>query len=299
MKPRFAKPMVITATMLVSSTLSLAITLPAQAASFTPFPFTTNVTASPSPDPTSVLLNDPTKDIRLDSVVFGGNTISQFELVNEATILQNDTYTATNGNVYGILNSGRGPNTASDPLIGEGPSNPVGSSADIVGSLGNLNLNSLVVTRESAPTATIEVSFENPVDTFFFWERGGTPGGSVAGDSDLLVEALSDDGSTVLATYKILRANYTKADYNISSQVAPILNNGPFNIGSIGLNLDGITTKTLRLTSSNNNDRINGDNGPDFKVVAAQVVPEPSIIAGLVVVGGLGAIQKRKKAASN
>ena len=53
-------------------------------------------------------------------------------------------------------------------------------------------------------------------------ERGGAPGGAVAGDSDLLVEAIADDGTTVLASYKILRANYTKADYKIR----PIVHHG-------------------------------------------------------------------------
>ena len=268
----------------------LAASLPAQAVTFVPFSFKTNVTASPPTDPASGLLNDPTKDILLDSVVSGGKTTNLFEVVTGARILQNDTYNLPDGTTYGILNSGRGPNTVSDPLTGEGPSNPVQSGASIVGSLGNLNLNSLVVTRESAPNASFEVSFDNPVSSFFFWERGGTAGGSVAGDSDLLVEALSEDGNTVLASYKILRENYTNAGYNISTIVDPILNNGPFNIGSIGLRLDSGTTRTLRLTSSNNNlGATGGDNGPDVKVVAASVaVPEPTTMIGTLLAVGLG-----------
>jgi hypothetical protein len=278
-----------------------AASLPAQAVTFVPFSFTTNVTASPPTDPASGLLNDPTKDILLDSVVFGGNTTNVFEVVTGARILQNDTYNLPDGTTYGILNSGRGPNTVSDPLTGEGPSNPVQSGADIDGSLGNLNLNSLVVTRESAPLASFEVSFDNPVSSFFFWERGGTAGGSVAGDSDLLVEALSEDGNTVLASYKILRENYTQAGYNISTIVEPILNNGPFNIGSIGLRLDRGTTRRLRLTSSNNNlGATGGDNGPDVKVVAASVaVPEPTTMIGTLLAGGLGLALRRKRVSAD
>lgn len=292
MKTVFEKTTVI-ATAASASITILTANLPTQAATFTSFSFKTNVTASPTSAPN--LLNDPTKDIRLDSVVFGANTISQFELVKEAKILQNDTYTAPDGSIYGVLHSGRGPNTSSDPLVGEGPSKPNPTPQDIVDSLGNLNLNSILVTRENADKASIEVSFKDPVNTFFFWERGGRAGGSVAGDSDLLVEALSDDGSTVLASYKILRANYTKADYNISTEVVPILNNGPFNIGSIGISLGGVTTKTLRLTSSNNNQgATGGDNGPDFKVVAASV-PEPTTMLGVLVGGGLGVALKRKR----
>lgn len=276
---------------------SLMMILPAQASSFISFSFQTNVTATP--DPAGNLLNDPTRDVRLDSVVFNGQTISNFEVVNQAKILQNDTYTLSNGSVFGVLHSGRGPNTPNDNLVVEGFSKPNPTDQDIVSSLGNLNLNSILVTRENANKASIEVSFANPVNTFFFWERGGNPSGIVAGDSDLLVEAL-DDNNAVIASYKVLRQNYTKADYNISTVVEPILNNGPFNIGSIGITLNGITTRTLRLTSSNNNGLIAdipNDNGPDFKVIAANVeaVPEPSTIMGALVAGGLGMIVKRKR----
>jgi hypothetical protein len=267
---------------LAGVSVSLLPSTGARAASFSSFSFTTNRTASPSTGPNVV--NDPTRDIRLDSVTTSsGNTYSIFELVSGAKILQNDTYTAANGQTYGILNSGRGGNTTNDPLIGEGPSKPVETAADIVGSLGNLNLNSLVVTRESAPTASFEVSFTNPIDKIFFWERGGSAGSSTYGDSDLLVEAL-DNGGGVIASYKILRQNYTPANFNISTVVTPILNNGPFNLGSIGLSLDGATTRSLRLTSTDNNrgpiggtPPYYGDNGPDFKLVAT---PGPLPILG-------------------
>jgi hypothetical protein len=295
MKTIFAKTILKVTTAASVSITSLVATIPVMAASFIPFSFKTNVTASP--DPTGNLLNDPTRDIRLDSVVFNGNTISNFEVVNQAKILQNDTYSLEDGSVLRVLHAGRGPNTLEDNLLGEGPSKPNPTDQDIVGSLGNLNLNSILVTRENANKASIEVSFENPVNTFFFWERGGTAGGAIAGDSDLLVEAL-DDNNRVITSYKILRQNYTKADYNISTQVIPVLNNGPFNLGSLGISLDGITTKTLRLTSSNNNGLIPGipnDNGPDFKVVAAKAVPEPTTLIGALLVGGLGTVLKRKR----
>jgi hypothetical protein len=291
MKIFFAKTVAI-----ATITASLAIAIPTRAASFTPFSFKTNVTASPINDPTGNLLNDPTRDIRLNSVEFNRNTINNFELVNQARILQNDTYRLEDGSLLGVLHSGRGPNTPNDNLLEEGPSKPNPTAQDIVDSLGNLNLNSILVTRENANKASIEVSFANPVDTFFFWERGGTPGGVVAGDSDLLVEAL-DDNNAVVASYKILRQNYTKADYNISTEVIPILNNGPFNIGSLGIRLDGIATKTLRLTSANNNGLLPGvpnDNGPDFKIVAAKAVPEPTTIVGMLI-AGLVIILKRRK----
>jgi len=281
--------------------LSVLSATQASAASFSSFSFTTNRTASPPPAGSS-LLNDPTRDIRLDSVTAAnGTTYSVFEVVNGAKILQNDTYTAANGQTYGLLNSGRGGNTPSDPLVGEGPSKPVETAADIVGSLGNLNLNSLVVTRESASTASFEVSFANPIDKIFFWERGGSAGSSTYGDSDLLVEALDDVGS-VIASCKILRQNYTPANYNISTVVTPILNNGLFNIGSIGLSLDGATTRSLRLTSADNNKGpiggippYSGDNGPDFKLVAT---PGPlPILAGVSALAWSRKVRRRVLAA--
>ncbi|KAF3885199.1 MULTISPECIES: hypothetical protein [Nostocales] len=96
MKTIFARTISIATTTAFVSIASWVATIPVMAASFIPFSFKTNVTASPINDPTSNLLNDPTRDIRLDSVVFNGNTISNFELVNQAKILQNDTYNHIN-----------------------------------------------------------------------------------------------------------------------------------------------------------------------------------------------------------
>lgn len=289
MKP-FKFPAVIAG--LVLSTISIPSAQ--AAASFVPFWFQTNVTASPDTTGNPNLLNDPTRDIRLDSVTYNGKNYNNFEVVNGANLLQNDTYTTAGGETFGILNSGRGPNTLIDPLVTQGPSKPLTSAADIVGSLGNLNLNSLIVTRESAPKASFEVSFANLINTVYFWERGGTAGGTTYGDSDILVEAL-DEVSNVIASYHILRQNYTPAGYNISTRVdrpnpldPPLLNNGPFNIGSIGLSLQGASTRTLRLTSSDNNKGpiggtppYSGDNGPDFKLIGAQNVPGPLPLFGL------------------
>ena len=288
---------------LAASVLPVLVTASAQAASFSAFSFTTNRTASPPTGPG--LLNDPTRDVRLDSIVTTNGTVySEFVVVNGARILQNDTYTAANGQTYGILNSGRGGNTTGDPLVGEGPSKPVETAADIVGSLGNLNLNSLVVTRESAANASFEVSFAQPIQTLFFWERGGSAGGTTFGGGELLVAALADSGA-LLASYHILRANYTPANYNISTVVTPILNNGPFNIGSIGLTLNGAATRTLRLTSTDNNlgpiggtPPYSGDNGPDFKLIAAVPGPLP-FLGGAAALGWSRTLRRRVRSASH
>jgi hypothetical protein len=232
----------------------------AQALSFTPFSFTTNFSTSGA--------FDPTQDVRLDSVVVGGNSLSKFELVNSAKIISNS---------QNLLASVRGPNTPQDPLVGEGPQTDSPTDADITASLGNLNLSSLVNTAEFSGTAVVDVFFNNPVSNFFFWERGGMPGHG--GNSDLLVEALSADGTTVLASYKILRANYTDAGYSLISTSGPGFITGEQGVGSIGLRLDGATTTRLRLTSFEPD-----DNGPDFKVVA-EAIPESSSTLGLLILG--------------
>jgi hypothetical protein len=288
------KPLTIPAALAGLALTSITVAS-AQAATFVPFSYKTNVIATPDGTGNPNLLNDPTRDILLDSVTYNGQNYSNFEVVSGANLLQNDTYTTATGEIFGILNSGRGPNTPIDPLVTQGPSKPLTSAADIVASLGNLNLNSLVVTRESAPKASFEVSFSHPINTIYFWERGGNAGSSTYGDSDILVEAL-DAVDNVIASYQILRQNYTPAGYNISTLVErpnpldpPLLNNGPFNIGSIGLSLQGATTSTLRLTSSDNNKGpiggtppYSGDNGPDFKLIGAQQpVPGPMPLFGL------------------
>lgn len=277
----------------VGAFLAIVTSQSAQAASFNPFAFVTNVLASPSTGPN--VNNDPTRDILLQSILIDGKPFNNFAVVSGAVLLQNDTYITAGGEVFGILNSGRGPNTTADSLAPEGASKPVETAADIVGSLGNLNLNSLVVTRESAATASFEVSFANAINKIFFWERGGSAGSSTFGDSDILVEAL-DDAHNVTASYHILRNQYSPAGYNISTRVErpnpldpPLLNNGPFNIGSIGLSLQGPPTRTLRLTSTDNNrgpiggtPPYYGDNGPDFKLIGGQAaVPGPLPLLGL------------------
>ena len=100
----------------------IAISIPSAqaAASFVPFWFKTNVTASPDTTGNPNLHNDPTRDIRLDSVTYNGRTYNNFEVVNGANLLQIDTYT-TGAETFGILNSGRGPNTVIDPPGHPGP----------------------------------------------------------------------------------------------------------------------------------------------------------------------------------
>ncbi|MEB3155810.1 MAG: hypothetical protein VKO26_00030 [Cyanobacteriota bacterium] len=58
---------------MAAAALAVLVSSSAQAASFTAFSFTTNQTASPATGPG--LLNDPTRDIRLDSIVLSSGTL--------------------------------------------------------------------------------------------------------------------------------------------------------------------------------------------------------------------------------
>lgn len=86
----------------------------------------------------------------------------------------------------------------------------------------------------------------------------------------------------MLASYQILRTNYTDAGYSLISTSGASFTTNEQGVGSIGLRLDGASSTRLRLSSNQPT-----DNGPDFKVVA-EAVPEPTSILGLLTLGILG-----------
>ena len=65
-----------------------------------------------------------TRDVRLDSVTFGGETFSDFQLVSDANVIRNDVDDVSNADPstgfvrepYTIINTGRGQYTDSGPL---------------------------------------------------------------------------------------------------------------------------------------------------------------------------------------
>ncbi|MBW4517266.1 MAG: PEP-CTERM sorting domain-containing protein [Timaviella obliquedivisa GSE-PSE-MK23-08B] len=242
---------------LIAATLSLA-TAPAQA--FSGFAFTTDYSPKPA---------DPKRDIMLESVTIKstGEKIGHFELVNKATII-------TNGTAIGPGSSDRG-----DLATGQAPLENA-TSASVVGSLGNLNLNNIIDTEDNLGESVIDVYFKSAAKRFFFFERGV--------NSDLKVDALDKDGN-VVSTYTITRALF-KGDkganltgYSIDTTEI----GGAQKVGSYGLEL-GYKVAGLRLSSNNTM------NGPDYKVVAAKV-PEPATIAALGAVVGLAALTRRQK----
>ncbi|MCW5623584.1 MAG: PEP-CTERM sorting domain-containing protein [Burkholderiales bacterium] len=260
--------------------VATGVSVPAHAVSFTAFDFTSNVSTSGAFGGVNGIYGNG--DVRLDSITFDGYALTQAQLqtASAATIIVDDGRDAARGG--NNLAAGRGINSVADTWTTEGPATITPTSTDIHGALANFNLTSIVVTRETNGIAIVDVSFANPTDRFFFWERGF--------NSDILVQALNENDQAI-GSYTILRSNYAQTGIVITTDNGSFLNNGQA-LGSIGLQTDEAVSK-LRLASFRTD--VLNYNGPDYKVLATAgplaPVPEPStyllMLAGLGLVGGL------------
>jgi 6-phosphogluconolactonase (cycloisomerase 2 family) len=210
-------------------------------------------------------------DVRLDAVSYGGRRLEQDRLVlaRSATILIDDGVDVVRGG--NNFAAGQGISSALDDWEGEGPATITPSGEDLAAALGNFNLSSIIVTREAVGTASLQVTFAEATDTFLFWERGSAAS-STRANSDVLVEAI-DGAGRVTGAYKLLRSEYQPEGIEITTW------NGSFSspstptaaqpqLGSTGLKLDH-RTRTLRLTSVQQEPGGLRDDGPDYKVIAA------------------------------
>lgn len=246
---------VVTATSVVATGLLVSST-PAHA-----FSFSTNFSGS-----------DPTKDITLNSVSYGGKTVQDFALVKSAQILKNDEYTGGN---TGAASSDRGDNASGVKL-------EKATNESVVASLGNRNLNN-IIDGEDSGSFKMNLFFEKAVSNLFFWERGM--------NSDLSVQALDASGNLIGNLFKINRNTWQSAGYSIDTTEI----GGAQNVGSWGLN-----ARDLGVGGSIFGLQVSADasfNGPDFKVAGeAAAAPEPTTMAGIALAGaGFAAARRRKK----
>jgi hypothetical protein len=252
--------------------VALAATATSPAATLSKFAFQTNWSQNPAAEVQAY----PTysRDYRLDSVAFDGQTFSDFQLVSAADVIQNDfdDHTGPDGTGFVrkpwyIVNTGRGQNTHLDPWVDEGPiSGESGATdADLVATYASRNLNSINYNRERDTFGIFSISFPQPTNRFFLFERGK--------DADLHIDAFDAGGNTV-GHWDFLRTEgYGDTGVAIVTDTGfpgwPQTGPGQ-NVGSIGLKIDGGAATTLKFTIN-----AKPDNGPDLKVFGFAAVPEP------------------------
>jgi hypothetical protein len=240
---------------LLTSTMAIALlSSVAPSYAFTPFNFTTNYSQSGSGS------FDPTQDIGLDSVMFGSHTVSSFTYASSLESFgNNDTTTTLEDSSLGPFSSDRGDNAS-----GINVENP--TDANLLTSLANNNLNNIIDGEDAAAGAGMDIFFNQPTNHLFFFERGG--------NSDLTVTLINliNGNLSLGASYILGRGDFQDAGFSINTTEIV----GAQRVVSRGLrhsqNIFGV-----RLTAHA------GSNGPDFKVVGANVrdVPTPSMFLGL------------------
>jgi hypothetical protein len=250
-------------------TTTIVSALPAQA--FDTFSFTTNSTYK---------VGQEKNDIFLKSVVKNGQTITQFNTVSDAKIIQQNSKTI-GGVVHGLMSTNCGDKVA-NCVSAELPSN-----SQVVGALGNLNLNKIIDSEEFLGSGILDVFFQKPSDSFYLFERGGAMGSTArAGNSNLKVQALDAKGKLVGSQFTISANMWNNAGYAIDTTEITAAQK----VGSFGLSSKNGAIAGLRL--------ITDSTGADFKVIASSStkVPEPTTLLGMVAIGGALAARRRKLA---
>lgn len=246
---------------LTAVALCAGLATSAQAASFT-----TNYTG-----------NSPKGDIWLDSVVLNNRLVTDFSFVTGGTIRQNDEWTGSN---TGAASADIGDNATT------GVKEEYLTESSLVTNLGNSNLNN-IIDGEDKGKFEIDLSFGKAMDNILLWERGM--------NSKIGVQALDTAGNLIGNFLELNSNNWGYAGYDINTKEI----GGTQKVGSIAVSLAdlGLTDaiSSIRVTSKGA-----AYNGPDWKVMGtAAAVPEPGAVGGLVALGLLGTIVKRKRSAKN
>lgn len=284
MKTRFFPQLLLSA---ASITVGLiAANAPAQA-----FNFTSNLAPGSS---------NPEGDILLQSVTYGGQTISDLTLINQAVILSNTAITAAAGTTSnpedtsksndnsGAASTDKGDNASLPTGISSvsGINNPTGT--EVAAFLGNRNLNNIIDTEDSG-SFKMNLTFAQAVSNIFLWERGM--------NSKLAVQALDATGNLIGNLLTLDSSTFQYAGYSIDTMEI----DGAQRVGSIGISLAdlGVTGAISSLQVSANS----SFSGPDFKIMGASspsaTVPEPTTMIGsALAAGGLMLRRRRQKAAS-
>lgn len=243
----------------------LAVTAPAQA--FDTFTFTTNSTYKVGQEKNDILLN---------SVVQNGKTITQFNTVSNAKIVKQNSDTSK---TRGLLSTDCGDN------ISGCTSRELPSDVQVAEALGNLNLNKIIDGEEDLGNGILDVFFQKPSDSFYFFERGGIMGSAdKAGNSSIKVQGLDAKGNLIGSQFSISKSMWVDAGYAIDTREI----GGAQKVGSFGLSSKNGAIAGLRVTTD--------WSGADFKVIAASTkVPEPTTLFGLAAIGAF-TMRRRKSA---
>jgi len=234
-------------------------------------------------------------NIWLESIEFGGQTISEFSIVKDAKIVSNDLWTGGNS---GAASADMGDKAT------VGLKQEELTEAGAVAALGNLNLNSIIDTEDSGNFA-IDVMFDKAVDNILVWERGK--------NSKLDVQAIDAKGNLIGNLINLPKSNnWTDAGYSIDTkeigsaqQVASI----GLSLADFGLSANDSIGLSLADFGLSANDSIFGYrmmsqgssyNGPDWKILGTTdatpaSVPEPTSVIGLGLVAGSFVASRRRQ----
>ncbi|MGB6301340.1 MAG: exosortase-dependent surface protein XDP2 [Rivularia sp. (in: cyanobacteria)] len=260
--------------------------------------FTSNVTQD----------NGVTGDVFLDSIDQNGTNIgvNDFIYVDRVNIGSNDTYDGGNTGAASLEHGDSvdvGNLTKKDK---EDLSAGVKKDEDnVVDFMGNNNLNKIIDT-EGGGAFSIDFWFESKIksnrlglDSLFVWERGFEKKKPGEGNSDLLIQAIDNEGNLLGNDFFLSRKDQYDAGFSIdTSEIRSAQQVGSWGVSFADLGLsENETFAGVRVVSEED------FNGPDYKIIASNgpkrdfvqaSVPEPGSIIGLGSVAALAFLRRRK-----